>query len=120
MEGETVLGTGTLAAGVASIATTSLDVGVHEITVVYAGDENFAGSVSTGIQQTVHKADATVAVVSSVNPSVVGESVTFTATLTPATASAGTPTGTVTFVDGSTAIGLGVLDNAGVATFTAS
>ena len=44
----------------------------------------------------------TTALVSSLNPSTVGQSVTFTATVTGAS---GTPTGTVTFKDGATTIG---------------
>lgn len=54
------------------------------------------------------------AVASSLNPSTVGQSVTFTATVT---ASGATPTGAVTFNDGGTAIGTAEL-TAGVATFS--
>jgi len=53
---------------------------------------------------------------SSVNPSSVGQAVTFTATVTGAS---GTPTGTVTFFDGGTAIGTATLA-AGAASFTTS
>ncbi len=49
---------------------------------------------------------ATVTLVSSANPSAVGQSVTFTATVT---GSGGTPTGTVTFMDGATTLGSGTL-----------
>ena len=45
--------------------------------------------------------------------------VTFTATVTANPVGGGTPTGIVTFVDGSTAIGTGTI-SAGVATFTTS
>ena len=51
---------------------------------------------------------------SSANPATVGQSVTFTATVTGA---GGTPTGTVTFKDGATSLGGGTLGG-GVATFT--
>jgi Bacterial Ig-like domain (group 3) len=54
---------------------------------------------------------------SSLNPSLLGQSVTFTATVTGA---GGTPTGTVTFKDGSTTLGLGTLDGTGQATFSTS
>ena len=53
---------------------------------------------------------------SSLNPSNPGQSVTFTATVT---GSVGTPTGTVTFFDGATTLGTGVL-SAGSATYTTS
>jgi hypothetical protein len=61
---------------------------------------------------TLAQSDTTVA--ASANPSVYGQSVTFTATVSVATA-----TGTVTFMDGSTVLGTGTLDGTtGTATFT--
>ena len=57
------------------------------------------------------------ALVSSVNPSTAGQTVTFTATVTGAS---GTPTGTVTFMDGTTSLGTGTLNGAGVATLDTS
>ena len=47
-----------------------------------------------------------IVITSNVNPSVTGQSVTFTSSVT---ASGGTPTGTVTFFDGATSIGTGTL-----------
>jgi hypothetical protein len=58
----------------------------------------------------------TTALTSSLNPSQVGQSVTFTATVT---SSSGTPTGSVTFLDGATVLGTAGLSG-GVATFTTS
>src|SRR6266849_6193958 len=55
---------------------------------------------------------------SSLNPSALGQAVTFTATVKPATGS-GTPTGTVTFNDGATVLGPGTLSG-GTATLTTS
>jgi hypothetical protein len=55
--------------------------------------------------------------ISSPNPSTVGQAVTFSATVS---SSAGTPTGTVTFNDGPAAIGSGTVDASGKATFTTS
>ncbi|MCC6569504.1 MAG: Ig-like domain repeat protein, partial [Anaerolineales bacterium] len=57
----------------------------------------------------------TTTVVSDINPSVSGQTVTFTATVT---STSGTPTGTVNFRDGVTVIGTGALDGSGVATFS--
>jgi hypothetical protein len=54
------------------------------------------------------------------NPSVYGQSVTFTAVVSSDTSVAGTPSGTVTFVDGTTVLGAAVLDTNGQATFTTS
>ena len=56
--------------------------------------------------------------ISSLNPSASGQAVTFTAMVKPATGS-GTPTGTVTFNDGATVLGLGTLSG-GTATLTTS
>ena len=54
---------------------------------------------------------------SSPNPATFGEAVTFTATVTGA---GGTPTGTVTFYDGTASLGTGTLNGSGVATLTTS
>ena len=59
-------------------------------------------------------------VTSSLNPSTVGKSVTFTATVTAVSPGTGVPTGTVTFEDGSTTLGTGKLNSSGFATFTTS
>jgi hypothetical protein len=69
--------------------------------------------------QTVTKVTPTVTVTGAPNPSGVGQSVTFTAVLT-ATLGAAAPTGTVTFLDGTTTLGTGTLNTSGVATFTTS
>jgi hypothetical protein len=55
---------------------------------------------------------------SPINPTA-GQSVTFTATVAPSSGS-GTPTGTVTFLDGTTSLGTGTLNAQGVATFATS
>ena len=59
------------------------------------------------------------ALTSSQNPSSLGQAVTFTATVTPL-AWGGTPTGTVSFYDGTTNIGNSNLNSSGVATLTTS
>ncbi|MGH7267945.1 MAG: Ig-like domain repeat protein [Candidatus Rokuibacteriota bacterium] len=117
-DGAASLGTGTLdGAGQATVATTSLAAGSRAITAVYAGTPSFTGSTSPALTQTVDPAATTTAVASSVNPSVVGQSVQFTATVTITPPGAGTPTGTVSFRDGGGEIGTGTLDGAGQATF---
>ena len=118
-------GTGTVSGGtLAPISVSSLSGGTHTIWAVYSGDTNFTqtnGTVGfavvtiTGGTQTT-----TTTVSSSTSASVFGQSVTFTATVTPQTG--GTPTGTVTFSDGSTSLGTGMLNSGtpDVATFTTS
>jgi Bacterial Ig-like domain (group 3)/IPT/TIG domain len=61
----------------------------------------------------------TTALTSSANPSVYGQAVNFTATVSPASGT-GTPTGTVTFVADGTQIGTASLDSSGTATVTTS
>ena len=69
------------------------------------------------LTETVIKDTTAAADSSSANPSVFGQSVTFTATVTPNSGSA-TPTGSVTFKDGSTTLATVPLNSSGVATFT--
>jgi hypothetical protein len=88
-------------------------------TVVYVGqvsgspngNENFAGLAFVPGYHT------TTLLTSSLNPSNVGDSVTFTATVT---ATTGVPTGVVSFYDGNTLLGNGTLNGSAVATFTTS
>jgi len=103
MKGTTVLGTGTLSGGSASFTTSTLKVGANAIKAVYAGDSNFASSTSKAVSQVVDKATTTTTLASSQNPSNFGQSVTFTATVAPQFS--GTPTGTVTFNNGTTKLG---------------
>ena len=53
--GATTLGTGLLASGVASLTLTTLPAGVDSLTAAFAGDVNFAASVSTALSYTVSK-----------------------------------------------------------------
>jgi hypothetical protein len=118
-DGGASIGSGTLSGGSASFSTSGLAVGNHTITVSYGGDGNFTPSTSAAITQTVSKDAMTATVASSPNPSVFGQSVTFSATVTANGPGAGTPTGTVTFDDGGASIGSGTLSG-GSASFSAS
>ncbi|MDB5352689.1 MAG: hypothetical protein JWN86_3936 [Planctomycetota bacterium] len=119
MDGSTSLGTGTLDEdGVASLVSSSLVSASHTITAIYSGDTNFAGSASSGMPQDVCQVDTVTTVFSSANPSVFGQSVTFTAFVSPLSPGSGMPTGTVTFMDGSAVLGSGTLDGSGTATFS--
>jgi hypothetical protein len=113
-DGKTELGTGTLSGGKATCATSTLPVGTHIITAVYLGDTNYATSTSPGLIQAVNKVPTTTTVISSAESSTYGQSVTFTATVSPSTA-----TGTVTFKDGATTLGTGALSG-GKAIYTTS
>jgi hypothetical protein len=74
----------------------------HTITAIYSGDTDTTGSQSTPIAQFVGQDQSTITVATSLSPSVFGQTVTFTATVTVASPGAGTPTGSVGFVDGTT------------------
>ena len=111
------MGTGTLSGGSASFTTSALKVGTTTVTAVYGGDSNFAASTSKAVNQVVSKATTTTALTSSLNPSNVGQSVTFTASVTPQFSSK--VTGTVTFYDGTTALKTVALSGS-VAKFTTS
>lgn len=115
------IGTGTISSGVATFTTSALAVGNHTITTTYGGDGNFNGSTGslTGNPQVVNKSNTTATVTDPQNPSTSGQSVTFTATVSPVAPGAGTPTGTITFLDGGSPIGTATLSG-GVATFTTS
>lgn len=74
---------------------------------------------SVGVLLNTSKGDDTTDLTSSPNPSNSGQSVTFTATVSSSSFKA-TPTGSVTFLDGTTTLGSGSLNSSGVATFTTS
>jgi hypothetical protein len=105
----------------ATCASTALTVGKHQITASYADNNtpttHFA-STSAALAQTVIEGTNTT-LTSSANPSGLGQSVTFTATVTSAGGSIA-PDGNVVFYDGSTLLGTGALNASGTATLTTS
>jgi hypothetical protein len=107
-------------AGQATFTTSALALGSHPVNAQYtSNDANFDNS-SGSLSQQVNAASTSTDLSASVNPSLVGQSVTFTATVTVPPPSSATPTGTVTFtIDGSPQAPIS-LNGAGVATFTTS
>jgi Big-like domain-containing protein/putative glycosyl hydrolase-like family 15 (GHL15) protein len=91
-----------LSGGQAS-ATAALSGGTHTITASYVFDPSYPGA-SGSMTETVF-AGATVGIASSVNPSVYGKSVTFTATVKGASG-APAPTGSVQFQDNGVDLGV--------------
>ena len=119
--GSTTLGTSSVGAnGQATLGISTLAVGAASITATYSGDANFTGSTSGTLTQTVNQDGTTTTVASSANPSKHNQSVTFTATVSAAGPGTATPTGTVTFKDGTRTLGSASLNSSGVATFTTS
>jgi hypothetical protein len=119
-QGKTTIATVPVSNGQAMAATTYPSTGVRLITAVYSGDNNDLGSTSAVLKQSVAKFPVVTAtkITTSGSASNVGQSVTFTATLT---SSFGVmPSGEiVTFYDGATAMGTGITVS-GVATFSTS
>jgi hypothetical protein len=120
-DGATSLGAAPLNGGTASLSTSTLSVGAHSMTATYSGDSTYATSTSGAVMQTVSgiPVGTSTALTSSANPSTYGQSVLFSATVSPASGT-GTPTGTVTFRDGTTTLGSTALDASGVATLSLS
>jgi poly(3-hydroxybutyrate) depolymerase len=118
LEGKTELGTGVLSSGSATFTISTLTTGgIDNVKAEYPGDSSFSSSTSNVVKQVVDEATTTTALASSLNPSNGGQSVTFTATVTPQYG--GTVTGKVTFNNGSTKLGIVSLSG-GVASFLTS
>ncbi len=118
MDGSTLLGTGSLNAGVASFVTSGLSASTHKIKAIFVADTLYSGSSSAVLSQVVKGVSTSSSVASSLNPSVYGQPVTFTATVVD-NSSTGTPTGTVTFKSGTATLGTRTLSG-GMASFSSS
>jgi hypothetical protein len=92
-------------------------VGSHSLKATYGGDANVGGSASSVLSETINKASSSVALTSSANPALVGQSITYTATVS--SQFSGTPGGTITFKQGGVTLNTVPLSG-GVATFTTS
>jgi hypothetical protein len=103
-EGTTVLGTATVFFGKYNLVLPNLPAGDHVITASYAGDPTY-GPSSVTITQKVLRITTTVGITTSAASAKVGTDVKLSATVTggPWTS----PTGTVTFTEGTTVLGTG-------------
>jgi ELWxxDGT repeat protein len=110
----------TLSGGEATFSTTTLAVGSHTITALYSGDADYTASQvnDAAAPEVVNKAGSHTVLTASPNPAVFGQVVSFTVLVRSGPLGSGTPTGTVTFLDGTTTIGSMTLNSAGRATFT--
>jgi len=121
LNADTILGAGTVVSSKATFTTTALAPGTYNVLAVYDGDSNYSGNFSTPVALTVTATTAiatTTSLTSSATSGVAGTSINFTATVNQASGST-TPAGTVTFLDGTTMLGMGTL-TAGVASFSTS
>ena len=116
-DGTTALGTAALSLDKAVLKFAKLATGSHSLTAAYSGDSVFQPSTSPVVIQVV-KIRTTVKLTSSLNPSVFGQAVTFSATV--ASSIGPPPNGeTVTFRKGSKVLGTGTLSG-GIASLTTS
>jgi sugar lactone lactonase YvrE len=115
-----------LVSDTASITLSGLLGGQHIITASYSGDANYASAASNSLNLTIGTATTTTSTVTIAasplwtNPTSVnvGESVTLSTVVS--IAGTGTPTGTVTFLSGTTVLGYGTVMASGLASFTTS
>ena len=126
-QGSTVLGTVSLTAisplllsggSNATFVATNIPVGDQLITASYTGDINYTMAASTSIAQTVVATSTATTVTSTPAPSVVGQQVTYTATVVGSTGA--TPTGTVAFVLDGVSLGAVTLGANGTASVTST
>lgn len=113
-DGTTLLGTSSVFHGGAQLLVDSFSPGIHSLTAVYSGDSQFAGSTSPVINLTVNSNPTLTTLTVSPNPVILGQSVVFTAMISPSSAP-----GTVTFFDGNLSLATEPLV-AGTATFSTS
>ena len=107
-----------LVGGTAAYTTESLSAKTHYIEASYPGDVTFNPS-SGSVQQVVTGYPTSTTLISSLNPSVYGQGVTFTASVVGTQGV--TPTGQVAFTwGGNYTIGYATLSSSGVATLTKS
>jgi len=123
LNGAATLGSGTVNGGVATFTTSSLPAGSYMLTAQYSGDGNFLRSTSSPITEIVNPVGpyaTTTQLTIAPNPAGAGQAVTFTATIA-GTAIGVYPTGSVTFLNGTTTLGTGAVGaGTGIATFTTS
>jgi trimeric autotransporter adhesin len=112
----------TIKSGVASQTITGLPAGTTTINAIYSGDSNFAGSSGTSLVIQIALAPTATALtstISSATPVPPGTSVTLTATISGAVNGV-EPTGTVSFLSGTTVLGTEPVSTSGTATLTST
>src|SRR5262249_36034193 len=129
MDGNVVLGTvpvslvqgPTALSATSRLTTTFAAAGSHAITAVYNGNATLQASTSQPLTEQVNAPATTQATTTTIGSSalfaVFGQPVTLRASVASA---AGTPTGTVTFLDGNTVLGTAQVNAAGQAALTVS
>ncbi|MFZ3210723.1 MAG: Ig-like domain-containing protein, partial [Terriglobales bacterium] len=115
--GSQTLGTASLSGNIASLTASFATAGTYSVSAKYNGDSNDLTGASPTLTQAIISSTTTT-LVSSLNPSAVGQAVSFTASVS---STGGTPPngGTITFKNGSVVLGAAPL-SAGMASLTTS
>lgn len=100
----------------ATLTLSSLTAANHQVRATYDGDANFNVSSSAQITQGVNRSHTSTTVTSTSEPSVTGQPVSFTATVSSTAPGTGTPDGQVQFYTDGVALGDPVALNNGAAT----
>lgn len=123
LDGSNLVATATLnPAGTASIAESALKLGTHPITARYTATQNFGAAATSPLNQIIQTSAGmatSTMLASNINPATAGQSITFTADVVTVGQSL-VPTGAVTFLDGSTVLGMAALNGSGLATLSTS
>jgi len=104
-EGSIILGTAPLRGGKSSFTTSALPVGQDAIQASYGGDPALSPSSSALFFETVRGVKTKTKLTSSADPSRSGQAVTFSARVSIVGPGVGSPTGTVSFLDGARNLG---------------
>lgn len=118
LDGSTQVGSAALnSGGVATLATSTLAAGPNSLTAAYEGDGDYAVSTSSAVLITIGATATSTLLTVSASTVNVSQPVQLTATVG---SSNGTPSGTVTFLDGTSALATAQLNGSGVATYADS
>lgn len=109
------------ASGVATLTISTLNAGIHSLNASYSGDTDYAASSAAAVNVTVNALSlpTTVTVAGSASTATFGSAITFTAAVNHASGTAA-PGGTVTFLDGGSALGTAPVTSTGGASFSTS
>ena len=118
LDGATSIGTGSVSSGAATFTMASLSGGSHSITAQYGGNSNYNAATSSAVTEVVDRTPVTVSIISTENPSIYWDMVTFTFTFTGS--GSAIPTGTATITEDSNALATVSLDGTGTATYSTS
>ena len=110
-QGTTPLGTAPLINGQASLPASFSTPGNYTLTAVYSGDPSYNTGTSPNYTQIVTGYTSQVSLTSSANPTLINNPITLTAAIVaaPGQGTPPTPTGTITFLQGTTQLGTATL-----------